>query len=424
MREVVIVHDEPWEGNTCGIHTVFRDGDVYRMYYRGWNHKGRHATHPPFVCYAESKDGIHWNKPALGLVEFDGSKQNNIISQGPDTRNFTPFKDANPDSADAARYKALGGIGKPGIFAFRSADGIHWERMADSPVITDGKFDSQNLAFWDTVRCEYRVYFRDWRDGIRDIKTATSKDFLHWSEALWLKYPGAKKEHLYTNQIQPYHRAPHLFIGFPSRYVPDRGELVEGLFMTSRDGRAFQRWQEAIIRPGLNVDRWHNRSNFVWWGLVETQSDLPGLDKELSLYTNERYYQGGGVKTRRYTYRPDGFVSVRAPFRGGSMLTRPLIFTGGKLLLNVSTSAAGSVRVEVQDSGGKPIDGYEASNCRDIYGDAIERTVKWRSGADVSRLQGKSIRLLFHLKDADIYAFRFCDGGQRKTPEDTDKPRR
>lgn len=80
-REVAVVHDTDWEGNTCGYHTVFQDGDLYRMYYRGSHHKRNteRDTHPQFTCYAESKAGIHWVKPELGLFEFDGSKANNIV---------------------------------------------------------------------------------------------------------------------------------------------------------------------------------------------------------------------------------------------------------------------------------------------------------------------------------------------------------
>jgi hypothetical protein len=245
------------------------------------------------------------------------------------------------------------------------------------------------------------------RSGIRDIKTATSADFIEWSELAWLRYPGADRQHLYTNQILPYHRAPHIFIGFPSRYLPERGSLVEGLFMSSRDGQTFHRWQEAIIRPGPNPDRWHNRSNYIWLGLVETKSDLPSMERELTLYTNERYAKGPGVKTRRYTYRMDGFVSLHAPFAGGTLVTKPFTFSGTNLLLNVSTSAAGSVCVEVQDADGKPMEGFQASDCLEIYCDEIERVVKWKGGTDVKSLQNRSVRLLFVLKDADIYAFRF-----------------
>jgi len=98
MREVAIDHDEPWEGNICCGHTVFQDGDIYRMYYRGRHHDfdKRKETHH-FCCYAESKDGIHWAKPELGIVEFEGSKKNNIVLAGRDKFNMAPFKDMNPN---------------------------------------------------------------------------------------------------------------------------------------------------------------------------------------------------------------------------------------------------------------------------------------------------------------------------------------
>ncbi|MHC4632557.1 MAG: SGNH/GDSL hydrolase family protein, partial [Planctomycetota bacterium] len=203
-REVVIVHDRPWEGNTCGYHTIFKDGDLYRMYYRGWNHdnKTQKQLHKAMVCYAESSDGIHWNRSSLGLVEFDGSKNNNIILKGPGSHNFTPFKDANPNCAPDKRYKAVArgeDDGHKKLFAFQSADGIHWQLMQSEPVITEGAFDSQNLAFWDPVRKEYRCYFRDFHSGVRGIKTSTSIDFIRWTKPVWLQYPGAPKEHLYTN---------------------------------------------------------------------------------------------------------------------------------------------------------------------------------------------------------------------------------
>ena len=411
-REVVLVHDRPWEGNTCGYHTIFQDGDLYRMYYRGWHYDNQtqKQTHPAVVCYAESHDGINWTRPDLGLVEFNGSKKNNIILDGVGTHNFVPFKDGNPNSAPEARYKAVA-RGEDqyhkALLAFQSPDAIHWEPIRPEPIITDGAFDSQNLAFWDSHRAEYRCYFRDFRQGVRDIKTCTSKDFVHWTRPQWLQYPDAPKEHLYTNQIQAYYRAPHLFVGFPTRYIPDRGSLTEGLFMSSRDGRVFHRWGQAIVRPGQNQDRWYNRSNYLWLGLVETTSNLPGAGKELSLYSNERYYKGPGGKTRRYTYRIDGFVSLSATLQGGEAITKPLVFEGKTLKMNIATSAAGSIRIELQDGDGTPIPGYTLADCPVVFGDQIDRTIAWKRGSDVSSLAGRPVRLRFVLHDADIYAFGF-----------------
>ncbi|MBS3777522.1 MAG: hypothetical protein KGY70_20180 [Bacteroidales bacterium] len=407
-REVCLVTDEPWEGNTCGYFTIFQDDSLYRMYYRG-SHSGE-PEHREVTCYAESKDGIHWKKPNLGLHEFNGSKANNIIWDSLGTHNFTPFKDQNPDAKPEAKYKALARgkeEGQHGLFAFQSPDGIHWSLMSDEPVITKGAFDSQNLAFWDPVRKEYREYHRDFKEGIRDIRTAASDDFLHWSDPQWLEYPGAAKEHLYTNQIMPYYRAPHILLGFPTRYLGDRGSLTEGLFMSSLDRRTFKRRPEAFIRPGLLPGKWQNRSNYIWWGLVETESPYPGGADQLSLYVNEGYYEGKSSRIRRYTLRIDGFVSLSAPMEGGEMVTKPVIFSGDQLEINFSTSAAGSLKVELQDENGKPIPGFTLDDCPEIYGDAIERTVEWNSNADLSKLAGKPVRMRFVLKDADLYSFRF-----------------
>ena len=110
-KEVVFVADEPWEGNTSGYYTFFQDGDLYRMIYRGWQHdEQKKAAHKEVTCYAESKDGIHWTKPKLGLFEWNGSKENNIVWLGPGTHNFTAFRDDNP--ATRSRV-AIQGVRRP-----------------------------------------------------------------------------------------------------------------------------------------------------------------------------------------------------------------------------------------------------------------------------------------------------------------------
>ncbi len=95
-REIAMVHDAPWEGSGSGYHSIFRDGDRYRMYYKAWQldvENGKVVTnrHPLFCCYAESDDGIHWRKPNLGLHEFNGSKANNIVIP------HGPMGPVNPD---------------------------------------------------------------------------------------------------------------------------------------------------------------------------------------------------------------------------------------------------------------------------------------------------------------------------------------
>ena len=152
-RELSLVHDAPWEGTSSGYHTVFQDGDVYRMYYRGSQLSvvdGRLITnsHPEFYCYAESRDGVHWEKPDLGLVEFKGSKKNNICWAGVGTHNFSPFLDRRPGCPSSEKYKAMGGtMREGGLFAYASADGVRWRLLRKKPVITNGAFDSQHVAF-------------------------------------------------------------------------------------------------------------------------------------------------------------------------------------------------------------------------------------------------------------------------------------
>jgi len=191
-----------------------------------------------------------------------------------------------------------------------------------------------------------------------------------------------------------------------SRVSPRYGTAItDALFMSSRDGIHFNRWGEAFIRPGPRRDRWINRNNMPAWGLLQTQAG-PGLPDEISLFASEGYYTPAN-RLRRLTVRVDGFVSVHAGFKGGQIVTKPLTFKGRELAMNFSTSAAGSVAVEMQDETGKPLPGRSLKDCPDIYGDSIEQVVRWSDGSDVSRFAGKRVRLRFVLKDADLYAIRF-----------------
>jgi hypothetical protein len=456
-REVALVHDQPWEGTGSGYHSVFQDGDKYRMYYKAWHLDVTEAgvktnRHPLFCCYADSDDGIHWRKPNVGLHLFQGSKKNNIVitsgKRGPlniDAGHPAVFLDENPNAAPDARYKAIvRSSGPNGLLPLKSPDGIHFTPMTEAPILSGlGAFDSQNLAFWDPTVGKYRAYWRIFTAGVtndkvwkpaghRAIRTAMSDDLIHWDKHRDLTYEDSPPEQLYTNQIKPYHRAPHILIGLPTRYI-DRGwsdsmkalpelehrELrasasrrygtanTEGLLMASRDGVMFKRWNEAFLRPGMErPNAWHYGHQYIAWHLVETKSALNGEANELSLYASESYWTGKGSSVRRYTLRLDGFVSITAPMAGGEVITKTLTFSGSKLAMNFASSAAGSVRVEIQDANGKPIEGYSLADCPDHFGDTVERFVHWRQGMGIQQLAGRPVRLRFVLKDADLYSFQ------------------
>lgn len=397
-KEVVLTADKPWEGNTSAYYTVFADGDKCRMYYRGsnWDPAAKKATHREVTCYAESKDGITWTKPELGLFEFDGSKANNIVWDGSGTHNFTPFLDTNPKCPKDARYKALAG-GRGGLLAYQSADGIHWKPMRDTPVITKGAFDSQNLAFWDAHAGMYREYHRHFR-VVRDIMTGTSADFLNWTEPKWLDYPNASPEHLYTNAVQPCPNAPHILIGFPTRFLPAK-EQTEPIFMASRDGQTFRRYPEAVIPTTAPEHRDGNRSNYMANGVLK----LPGKPDELTVYGKERYYTGPGSRLRRFVYRVDGFVALHAGPDEGALVTRPVKFKGSRLVVNYRTGEKGFVRVDVLDTDFHDLPGLTGT----LTGDNVAATVAWKEGAELSAIAGKPVRLRFRVKDAEVFSFRF-----------------
>ena len=445
-REVVFRTDADWEGNGSGYQTVFRDGDRFRMYYRGGNHPASKAYQEKAnswetLCMAESTDGIHWTRPQLGIVEFNGSRENNLILDAAmvaeikgSPAHTAVFKDGNPDCPKDEVYKLVIVGRKPhGLFLMVSGDGIHFRLKSRQPFATEGAFDSQNLMFWDPVAKSYREYHRSFAGAVRGIMTATSSDPTRFPKPQWLKYPNAAEQPLYTNQVQPYFRAPHIMMGFPMRYN-DRGwspsmaalpgleerkfrraqhprygsTITDAAFMTSRDGVEFHRWGEAFIRPGPSRrDTWVYGDNFVFWGMLPTKSDLEDAPDEISLYATEGYWEGDHTSVRRYSIRTDGFVSVQAPLSGGTLVTRPLVFDGSYLTLNLSTSAAGGVRVEVQDSDGKPISGFGMADCDPQFGDELARVVTWKGNSSVQSLSGQSVRLKFEIRDADLFAIQF-----------------
>jgi len=425
IKEVVFRFDAPWEGRASGYITLFQDGDKYRMYYRGGGEVSPVNIMWEYTGYAESSDGIHWQRPNLGIIDCNGNKNNNIVWTGDrkaycESSDFTPFKDTNPAIKPEEKYKAVGlniypdekGNRKRMLFGLVSPDGIHWKKVSEKPIIFDGSFDSQNLVFWDVVRNQYVCYFRIGREGKRSIARAVSSDFIHWSKTEPLNFGRTPLEHFYTNAIIPYFRNPRILLGFPMRFVPDRKTIgiekkeIDGVsdavLISSYDGINWSRtFIEAYIRPGLDQNNWGNAhgNNTPAWGLLQTG------ENEISIYWAENY--GDIPQLRRGTVRLDGFVSINAPYSGGELITKPLRFNGANLYINYSTSAVGSIRIELTDIAGKSIPGFELANCIEIYGDEISRKVVWKNKPNLAELAGKPIRLRFVMKDADLYSIQF-----------------
>jgi len=430
---VAVSYDTPWEGYPdspdCFYTTVLKDGDTYRMYYRGGEDIARSLT-----CYAESNDGITWTKPSLGLVEVDGSTDNSVIGF-PNAPQFCAFRDTRPGVLESERYKANAlrttRADNVGLFAYVSGDGIHWSKLRDElivPNVLRNHFDSQNVMFWSDVEEQYVLYARHMVGGKRATARATSDNFLDWTDPTLMTYSDTgtttPSEHLYTNQTHPYFRAPHIYISLPGRILFDRRTLTDeemeyaerdvnpksgkpkdcsdGVLLTTRAGTTTYdfTFKESFIRPGIGPSNWTSRNNYPALGVVQTGPT------EMSLYVQRNYAQKTSY-LERMTLRLDGFASLNAPYDGGEITTRPFTFDGDELEINYSTSAAGSIKVELQDEAGRALPGHGLGECRELIGDEIERIVSWEGGSDVGALAGKPVRLRFVMRDADVFSFRF-----------------
>ena len=436
-REVSLRYDRPWEGRLSGYPTVIRDGDVYRLYYRGMP-EGVSDGQGACACYAESRDGVRFVRPELDLYPAPGGGPNNLILPfgSLESANFAPFLDTRPGAPHEERLKAVGGVrtrklredyGYGGLYGLVSEDGVHWRRVQEEPIIGPDagcKFDTHNSVFWSESEERYVCYVRSLREEgerrYRWISRAVSEDFVNWSEPEPMEFGDAPLEELYTNGAQPYSRAPHIYIFLAARFCDGRRALTDeqaaslqlahpahakncadGVLLSSRGGlHADRTFLEAFVRPAIGYENWSSRTNYPAMGVVPTG------EAELSFYVNSHYSQPS-AHIRRYTIRPDGFASVNAPYAGGDLVTRPLRFEGSRLVLNYATSAAGSLLAAVEDPDGGAIPGFGLEDCEEILGNEIERVVRWRAGADVSALAGRAVRLRFAMNDADLYSLRF-----------------
>lgn len=418
--------DRPWEGIVSGYVTVIRDGERMLMYYRGRPTTARDdatAEAHEVSCVAESRDGIRWWRPNLGLHEVSGTRDNNVFLTEPKnvTHNFCPFLDLAPGVPAAEKFKAVGGTGSAGLFGYTSPDGIHWSPISTKPLIQKGQFDSQNVVFWSETEHCYLCYFRTWQKDVRWVARSTSADFRTWSEPVQMAFGDAPPEHIYINQTQPYFRAPHLYIGIAARFNPGRRALTDemvrdldlenprnyaelrnddsdAVLLTSRGGDRYDRtFLESFIRPGLDPRNWVARANYPALGIHPTSRS------EMSLYIIRNYGQPS-IHVERLALRTDGFASLHAGYTPGECLTPLVTFSGTELELNLSTGAVGYVRLEILDDQGRMVEESE-----EIIGDAIERVVHWKSksAGALAAWVGKPVRLRWKLKDADVYSFRF-----------------
>ena len=455
--EHTIKPDQPWEGHVISFNNsvLWADG-TYHMWYRAG--KG--------MCYARSPNGITWEKPKLGLVEVDGSKDNNIVlghgAGGADDGGQGGMVSEDPTAPPDQRFRMAIRASDPGtdVHLYSSPDGIHWKQTHRS-VLTftePGKrhhLDSQNVIFWDDRIAQYVAYMRrnihtqgSQGRNIARSESPTLKGFLQAQDAPVVIGPDDQDPHLggyavvdyYTSAAIKYPWAQDAYYMFPAAYfhyvpgglmsefpneAPINAGCLDTQFAASRDGVTWHRFgRQSFVRLGCK-GAFDSMGARVFYGLV------PSVDgQEMYMYylgtdrahgwgrensnNNQLLTQAGLQPTMgvslisRLVLRRDGFVSARAAYTGGKFSTPPLTFRGRELVLNVDTSATGIVQCELQDQTGRPIEGYRLADCDRIHtANEINRVVKWRGKSDLSPLVGKPVRLLVVFRNADLYAFQF-----------------
>lgn len=417
-KEKVILFNHPHECNTSGYVTILKFKNKFHMYYRGYTIIEDKKIKEECTCLAYSDDGINFYKPNLNLVEYDGNKDNNIILKDSELcHNFTPFIDTNPNCDKKMIIKAVGGhkktaVNKAKLYGLYSSDGIHFHKIQDQPILTDGMFDSQNVVFYDNIIDKYRCYSRYFDisgidnpkpyEGIRAIQSCISDDFITWDKNIRNKYNTPIMEQFYTNATTIC-KDTNIYLSFPKRYVPNRNRdffnsndkgVSDCVFMSSRDGISFDRFfLEAYVRPGLDKKNWVNRNNMMGLGILETS------DTEFSMYIGDNY-RTNTAGIRRLSIRKYGFCSIHANYKEGSFLTKPFKFLKNIMYINYSTSAIGYIKIHLLDE-----DENILASSKELYGDEIFEKVIFN--CDIKKYKNKAIRLLIELKDSDIFAFKF-----------------
>ena len=365
-----------------------------------------------------SEDGINFISPKLGVVEHDGSKDNEFVFGGkPLYGSF--FEDLNPNIRPAEKYKMTAWVANRGIYLYMSPDGIHWRRNETCmlPLVSGGGAET----YWDDQRGVYVDFIkRDSSFRTREYRGGGRRACMFETREIYKTWPFNALE-------KPY------FEGWPMPAVTGEGPII---FAPNKNGQVYR--TRAIKYPWApdtylafvwrfgegerrQVDLGVSRDGIHWKFYADkTWYMTPGQDEEvLSLYGLIRrgdeiwqYVDYGGAHGggRRRTYarliqRLDGFVSLDAGSEAGWVTTRPLVFKGRKLTLNVASR--GSMRVAMLNKKGEEIKGFSFADCDPIRADSTRQVVSWRKNSNVSKLAGKVVRLKFEMQNAKLYAFKF-----------------
>jgi hypothetical protein len=355
------------------------------------------------VCYATSKDGIHWEKPELGLIEFNGSKKNNIVIEW--NHGVTVIKDLH-ETDRQKRYKAIHPE-EESSYVWFSPDGIHWGERIDVGPMDDG--DTNNCVWWDPDLEKYVIITRHWGGattpgrygggGHRQKSRSVSEDFLTWSK------PEVVIDGLDLRmQIHdmPVVRHAGVYIG------------MVGLF----DIHASRQWCELAWSP--DSIEWHRIQPGVAlipngpvmgdydWGCIFAAVPLIGKDKIRMYYgaNDGRFMAWRNGFFCLAWLRADGFAGYEQIAGGsnktGSIRTKPVSVVADLLCISADVAPSGYVEVTALDE-----DNEKLAEGELITKTVTDARIQWKDGFSLEELKGKKIKLEFELRESKLYSFSF-----------------
>ena len=395
--------DRPWEkrfDNLYGNVIFDVDEGIYKCWYspfivdhssKGMSLEERETKpwKPPRgremgICYATSSDGLTWEKPDLGLADYDGSTGNNIVWRGPHGAGV--FKDAR-DPDPARRYKTI----FQGMAASFSADGLNWgDPTPCERVAVAG--DTHNNAFWAPTLGKYVGITRIWAEEKgREVARIESEDFVHWSMAEVVLQGTTKDLQPYAMPVL-YHGGVYLGLVAIHEQSTDR---VWTELAWSPDTVDWQR-----ISLGTPLIPCADEKLEYDYGCVYACAYPVVLKDEIRLYYGGSDYLHTGWRTGSLclaTMRPDGFAGYEqeSKDRRAAITTAPVSYCGQDLEINADVAAGGSVEVSVLDAEGNLLSKVET-----VSDTAIDERLELETETAAA-----AIRLRFELSDAKLYSF-------------------
>ena len=443
-----------WEQGRAGAWaSILRhDGRIHFWYdaYQWDAESGHVARDTHAYCYAVSDDGVHFDKPDLGLIDIDGSTRNNACMRS--VEGGPVFIDPTASRGERFRFigrwapvrgcawKPIAGIDEHHTWMFTSPDGVHWNRGRE-PLLTRWLGGTQS-AVWDEDLGRWALFLRAHLPGAhavtrravarmevaagaldRPLHLPASADSgkprpSHLSDELPFVLdvdeddaPGAQ---VYVGNVTKYERAQNVYLAFipvwfDRRVAPDASDKVEVQLAFSRDGIHWQRpWREPLISPGVLGPASAGQIFPVQNPIVVSDEIWLYFNAMAEDHLSETQVKGNSLMARAI-WRLDRFVSVGSEARGsGEIVTPPLRCGGGRLLVNANAGAEGHLRVAIEYPDGIELPGHALGECLPFRGDSTSAIVRWRGAdGDVPAPVDHPVRLRFELNDCRLYAFEF-----------------